>query len=109
MTSTVKDHSAVLVRLLCTLNGFHAKHRDWPVSVALDPDGLSALVTKHLTPLGLFRLQEKFELVEGAAGDVVASGREGASFSYSAESGHDAPALAHLWLGLDLPDEGSES
>lgn len=105
MTPTVKDHSAVLVRLLCALNGFRVKYGSWPRTVELPPQATAALVTTHLTPLGLLRLQERLALIEGAEGDIVVRGTADEVFSYSQESGHDAPALAVGWLGLELPDE----
>lgn len=106
MSETVKDHSAVLVRLLCALNGYRAKYEEWPEAVALEASALAALVTAHLTPLGLYRLQSKVELREGAVGDVVAYGRKGQQFSYSKESGHEAEPLALQWLQWEIPPEG---
>lgn len=105
MSSTVRKHSAVLVRVLSALNGYHAKHGGWPSSLALDSGGLAALVVTHLTPEGLYRLQTKVELLQGMDGDVVASGRDGQTFSYGNELNNEAPQLAHLWLGLELEGE----
>jgi len=103
LSATVRDHSGVLVRVLSTLDGFHAKHGTWPTTLRLYDAGISALVTKHLTPRGFFQLHSKVLLEEGPMGDVIAMSSDGRSFSYSTDSGSGAPQLAHEWLGLELP------
>lgn len=105
MSTTIKDHSAVLVRVLSTLDGFRAKHESWPESLEMDAHALAALMTIHLTPLGLFQLQSKMKLVVGVEGDVVARDRRNRIFSYSGELDPDAPARALRWLDFDLPED----
>lgn len=104
MNKTVKRPGGVLVRVLTTLNEFKAKHSYWPTAIEIQPDSLSALATYHLTPLGFFLLQSKVELKLGPAGDVLAMGNTGDTYSYSNELGDfdGASNRADLWLGLDL-------
>lgn len=108
MNKTIKSPGGILVRAIDALNGFHRKHGYWPSTLTADSALISFLATTSLTPLGFFLLQSKVELIEGVEGDVVATGRDGDSFSYGNEGWHDLPVRdgaaifdARAWLGLD--------
>ena len=108
MNKTIKSPGGITVRVIEALNGFRRKHGYWPSTLTADSALISFLATKSLTPLGFFLFQSKVELVEGAEGDVVASGRYGDTFSYGNEGWQDLPVRegtevvdARAWLGLD--------
>lgn len=112
MNKTIKSPGGITVRVIEALNGFKRKHGHWPSTLTADSALISFLATTSLTPLGFFLLQSKVELVEGAEGDIVATGRDGASFSYGDEGWQDLPVRegtrvvdARAWLGLDADDE----
>ncbi len=105
MTRTVKDYSAVLVRVLVAIGGFRAKHKYWPSRVELGEASIGSLVTKHMTAQGMANLMEKVELAAGYEGDVLASGRGSDSFSYGNESANADLGQTCDWLGIELPQE----
>lgn len=99
------------MRVIEALNGFKRKHGYWPSTLTADCSLIFFLATTSLTPLGFFLLQPRVELVEGAEGHIVASGRDGASFSYGNEGWQDLPVRegtgvvdARAWLGLDADE-----
>lgn len=62
-SKTIKTSGGITVRVIETINGFRTKFGYWPDKLEADADLIVTLVTRCLTPLGFFLLQQKIYVI----------------------------------------------